>query len=223
MTAQFCAGAVWEVLHDFKKGEGPQKKYVVLLNDCLQATDRFFCAFATSKGLKHFPVQTAKPCGAPDHAYFRIDPTEENCFPDQTWVVFSNIIVLSKQELEQRAAHAIGSFKQMLKEDRIRSVLNCATKADDVDGHVEEAIKQTVTAMNAKSAAAKQAAATAMAVQKPPNAKELKAALTGMNMYDFEELTGVTAKQVKDLTDFDTGTIETIKMGLDLMIEAKKK
>lgn len=49
------------------------------------------------------------------------------------------------------------------------------------------------------------------------NAKELKAALAGKDMYAFEELTGVTAKQVRDLTDFDTATLESIRLGLELM------
>lgn len=49
------------------------------------------------------------------------------------------------------------------------------------------------------------------------NAKELKAALAGKDMFAFEELTGVTAKQVRDLTDFDTETLESIRLGLELM------
>ena len=55
------------------------------------------------------------------------------------------------------------------------------------------------------------------------NAKELKAALAGKNMFQFEELTGVTAKQVRDLTDFDEPTIELIRMGLALMADEKPK
>lgn len=49
------------------------------------------------------------------------------------------------------------------------------------------------------------------------NAKELKAALAGKDMYAFEELTGVSAKQVRDLTDFDTETLANIRLGLELM------
>ena len=58
---------------------------------------------------------------------------------------------------------------------------------------------------------------TADAAPKVLNAKELKAALAGKDMYAFEELTGVSAKQVRDLTDFDTETLANIRLGLELM------
>lgn len=143
MTVQSQPGAIWAIEHDFGDGQGPRKKYVVILT----SPPRTFVAFTTSKA-RRFHDQGSSPCLSKDAA-FRIAVGWVKSFGLETYVSFKNI----RETTEEFLVAKNGSFLEILKEDQIRAIQNCAKNSDDVEGIVLKAIERTQKAMNAQSKA----------------------------------------------------------------------
>lgn len=157
MSDPYAAGSVWWGVMDFKDGEGPRRKYFVLLTDCPANGDQAIVAMATSKGDKRYPGQSLSPtpCGCPRYSCFRIDAKQEACFPIQTWVQFDNVHHISRPSLVTLAAASKAGFLQPLNAGRLRAVLNCAKNSRDLDGRSNLRLDQTLKALPATGTASK--------------------------------------------------------------------
>lgn len=129
---EYKAGAVWEGWIDFNDSEGERKKYFVLLSDC-DSSEQAFAALTTSRGDKRYGIAARgqSPCSA-TLSFFRIDAHQEKCFPADTWVEFGNGGYQSRERLERLKVDGYAAFVQALSDERIRSLLNCAKKSEDI-------------------------------------------------------------------------------------------
>jgi len=134
MTVLHRAGGVWSGMFDFQKGAGLQKKFFVLLTNCVANGPDVLMAFATSKGVKQYAAgaMSTSPCGCPSHSFFRIEAGQEPCFSVQTWIGFNNTRTITPTKLVAIQGSGDAVFEQMLADDRIRSMLRCATKSIDI-------------------------------------------------------------------------------------------
>lgn len=147
MTDPFRAGSVWWGLMDFD-GQRERRKYLVFLNDCTQDGERFVAAMTTSGGAMRYVGETASPCGCPAPPCYRIDQGQEACFSVTTWVQFDNVHEIGRAKLETWVKQGKAGFLQMLANERIRSVLNCAKKSKDIAKRYLVQIEQTLKSMN---------------------------------------------------------------------------
>jgi len=163
------AGAVWWGLVDFRDGAGERKKYFILLNEVESDGELFVCAVVTSQGTKRYAVRDTGPaCGCPSAPCYRIDRGQEACFDLPTWVQFDNLILLTRADFEEFRRTGKVGFIQMLSSDRVRSVMNCATKSDDLAGRYVDLIKRSLSAMNARTASVQAAKAASKVAPKAP-------------------------------------------------------
>lgn len=153
MTAGYSAGSVWWARLKFHGVE--HKKFLVLLNDVSGDADHFVAAITTSNA-KRYHGQTSA-CGCPEMQCYRIDERQEKCFEFTTWVQYDNTIPLTRAQLETARRDGKADFVQMLQEDRIRSVMNCALKSIDLPGDDIARITKTLKAMKTKSVPAQPA------------------------------------------------------------------
>jgi hypothetical protein len=144
----YFVGSVWWLLKDFGDGHGERKKYCILLNSLLDEGDYFWAALTTSKAARYHG-ETASPCGCPSVPCYRIEPGQEPCFPERTWVQFDNTHPVSREILDDWRARGKAGFIQLLASDRIRSVMNCAVKSQDLVGRAVPFIRKTLKSLNA--------------------------------------------------------------------------
>jgi hypothetical protein len=142
MMLGYRVGAVWAGRIDFGDGTGERKKFLVLLNDCLEG-EEFFAALTTSK---HKYGETPSPCGCPNAPCYRIEAGQVDCFPVRTWIQFDNANYLTPVRLQHLAQERRATFVQMLDDDKIRSVLACAKKSVDIPRRVLARIDRTLKA-----------------------------------------------------------------------------
>lgn len=142
---QFRAGAVWQGVIDFGDGEGERTKYLVLLGDCDNG-EQVLVAVTTSKGgLRYGDAGSPSPC-LPSGRAFRIPGKQENCFPVDTWVQFDNAYPISRTSLERLTQEGRASFLQSLGDERLRSLLACAKKSQDIPKRNLEQIDKALKA-----------------------------------------------------------------------------
>ena len=175
MTDPFVAGSVWWGLLNFNDGKGETKKYFVLLSDCSADNAQAASALTTSRGAKHYLeiLTSPSPCGCPKYSCFRIDKGQEAFFPVTTWVQFNNVGATSRASLVQLEKEGRAGFHGSLAAERFRSILNCAKKAEDLEGWARKLAEKTLKAINP----AKQAASNSKqsAVQAPTTSPEIAA------------------------------------------------
>lgn len=173
MSVRYGAGAVWWTLINFGKGEGEQKKFFVLLTDCPEVGEPF-AVLTTSKGM-WYPDQSLSPCLCPGYSAYRIDQEQVACFGIDTYVQFDNPVPVpvTRAFLNARTQEGTGGFLQTLGEELLRSILNCATRSEDVAKGTIQRIKGTLDARKAAAKLGAQAAKSASLTKAPaaPKAK----------------------------------------------------
>jgi hypothetical protein len=145
MSDSYAAGSVWWFRHDFGGDRGEIKKYCVFLSDC-SVSGGALLAITTSRA-RRYHGQTASPCGYPDNPCYRIEPGEEACFPETTFVQFDNLRTFTRKELDGYEARGKAGYLQPLSEQRFRSILNCAKKSDDIPGSALQIIERTIKSL----------------------------------------------------------------------------
>lgn len=158
MSDKHFAGAVWWALIDFGDGEGEQKKYVILLNDCAQG-ETAFAALATSRG-RRFQDQPTSECLCPKYPAYRIDSGKVSCFIVDTWVQFNKGRSVTRAILDQRTKDGKAGFILALDEHWVHAILNCAIASDDVPGSLTKAMKLAKKARSERAKLAKKSGAT---------------------------------------------------------------
>lgn len=144
MSDPYASGGVWWARIDFRDGQGERKKYLVLLSDCPETGDAVI-AMTTSRGYRYHN-QTASPCGCPEKSYYRIDAGQEPCFPETTYVQFTNTATLTRQDLAGFESRGTAEFLQTLDGERLRSILNCAKKSLDMTGRELQLVENQLKA-----------------------------------------------------------------------------
>lgn len=141
MKDDYAAGSIWWWRRDFGDGRGPVKKYFVFLTDCT-VTEPGLLAMTTSRG-RRYHGQNASPCGYPTNPCFRIDEGQERCFSETTYVQFDNLVELTREQL----ASITSGFLQHMDPERLRALLNCAKRSDDIPGSAIAAIEATISSI----------------------------------------------------------------------------
>lgn len=143
MKDKYAAGSIWMWRRDFNDGRGPVKKYFVFLADC-PVTGHGLLAMTTSRG-RRYHGQGASPCGLPANQCFRIEPNEEKCFTETTYVQFDNIDAWTRLQL----AEIESAFLQHMEPSRFRALLKCASASDDIVNVALLKIKTTLSSLTA--------------------------------------------------------------------------
>lgn len=142
-------GAIWahpEI--DFNDGEGPRRKYFVLLSECENSTDQFVTVFTTSKGEARYKGHVdPSPCGCPRFQCYRLGPKDCPCFPIKTWLQYDNMNDLSLSVLQEEHAKNKIEFLCRMNENQIRSILNCAAKSQDIRQYRQARMKRAYESM----------------------------------------------------------------------------
>ena len=146
MSAQEVgAGAIWEFQMDFED-TGKRKKYVVLLNTCVDHEDFFVAALTTSRAYQYRDFGP-KQCGCPENSCYRIDPGQVACFTVTTYVQFNNTGRLRFTDLRAKVAAGSAKYLLSLPQERLFSVMNCALKSVDLAGDMHVRVEKTLKSL----------------------------------------------------------------------------
>jgi len=163
----------------------------------------------------------------PSGRAFRIAGKQETCFPADTWVQFDNAYPISRASLERLTKEGRATFLQALGDERVRSLLACAKKSQDIP---TRHLAQIDRALKARAAGKQPAPPRASAPSAPPAyvSPEILSARARINRFcddcrtTFVDLVGIDAS---DLTTILQGTtkvpddfLKNVQTGFELLV-----